>query len=149
MSITAGATPRDDARLGVSLASGLHPRSMASTAQDDTPPDVSGRDEQLLLNENDDEVALSPASRKVLESCSMEVASVQDNEARPLISRPTSSGVDMTGFQFSKPAHPLRKLATGSKPSRPGAEPFRGSRNGVSETGNDGLQAGGHPTKKG
>ena len=89
----------------------------------------NGTEEQLLSNDKDDEVALSPASKKVLENFSMAVPSASaDNEIRPLISRPTSDELNMTGFQFSKPAYSLPKLTSSIQPAWPEEGMSRASR---------------------
>jgi hypothetical protein len=93
----------------------MGPTSQSAPGQQHTVGDAT-----YLPNTNDHEIPLSPASREIIEKCTVSAAataSSKDARVIPtMISRPPSSGRDIAGFRFAKPSHPTHSFSARSHP---------------------------------
>jgi hypothetical protein len=89
---------------------------MVSIDQREMTPAMDERDGSQPPSGANAEVGLSPESRKILEKCTVAVPTVSNRGPVTLISRPTSSGLDIPGFHFARPAYQPPKFAARPHP---------------------------------
>lgn len=77
------------------------------------------RDEESIQDIADDENALSPASKKLLEKCAVSMPppsnKPQAKAGVSVIARPLNTELDIAGFNFAKPAHPKTNFSCRSR----------------------------------